>query len=188
AIARAPKPSGLPALSAEVEARAAELEAFNPTPETTAAAELLTGNWLTLYTSSEELLRLGKTLPGFKVGGMYQYIQAEKGFVCNVAEINGLPYLGGLAVVRASFAVVSERRVKVTFHQAMVVSQAIANYQVDSFIHLLENQPEQIPGFKITFPEDREQKGWLDITYLDETLRIGRGNEGSIFVLEKQPH
>ncbi|MEO0852168.1 MAG: PAP/fibrillin family protein, partial [Cyanobacteria bacterium J06648_11] len=162
AISKTPNPSGLPALSAEVEARVADLEALNPTPVTTAAADLLTGNWLTLYTSSEELIRLGTTLPGFKVGGMYQYIQAEKGFVCNVAEINGLPYLGGLAVVRASFQVVSDRRVKVTFHQAAIVSQASANYQIDSFLHLLEYDPDQIPGFKITFPESREQKGWLD--------------------------
>ncbi|MEO0802565.1 MAG: PAP/fibrillin family protein [Cyanobacteria bacterium J06642_2] len=188
AIARVPKPTGLPALSADIEASIADLEAYNPTPVTTAAAELLTGNWLTLYTSSDELLRLGSTLPGFKVGNMYQYIQADKGFVCNVAEINGLPYLGGLAVVRASFKAVSERRVKVTFHQAMIASQAITNYQVDSFIHLLECKPDQIPALKITFPENREQKGWLDITYLDETLRVGRGNEGSVFVLSKVPH
>ncbi|HAJ61284.1 MAG TPA: fibrillin, partial [Cyanobacteria bacterium UBA8543] len=26
---------------------------------------------------------------------------------------------------------------------------------------------------------------WLDITYLDKDLRIGRGNEGSVFVLTK---
>lgn len=187
AIACAPKPSGLPAQSPEIEALVTKLEACNPTPVTTAAADLLTGNWRTLYTSSEELLKLGKTLPGFKSGGIYQYIQAAKGFVCNVAEINGLPYLGGLAAVRASFQVVSECRVKVTFHQAMIASQAIANYQIDSFIHLLETQPDQIPALKITFPEDREQKGWLDITYLDETLRLGRGNEGSIFVLAKVP-
>ena len=29
------------------------------------------------------------------------------------------------------------------------------------------------------------QQGWVDITYLDSDLRIGRGNEGSIFVLTK---
>ncbi|MGL4881863.1 MAG: PAP/fibrillin family protein, partial [Waterburya sp.] len=30
------------------------------------------------------------------------------------------------------------------------------------------------------------QKGWLDITYLDEDMRIGRGNEGNVFVLTKE--
>ncbi|HAX76849.1 MAG TPA: fibrillin, partial [Cyanobacteria bacterium UBA11372] len=39
----------------------------------------------------------------------------------------------------------------------------------------------------LDFPiESREQRGWLDITYLDEDLRIGRGNEGSVFVLTKK--
>jgi hypothetical protein len=33
--------------------------------------------------------------------------------------------------------------------------------------------------------ENRDQRGWLDITYLDHDLRIGRGNEGSVFVLTK---
>ncbi len=36
--------------------------------------------------------------------------------------------------------------------------------------------------FNIT---SREQKGWLEITYLDDDLRIGRGNEGKVFVLTK---
>jgi PAP_fibrillin len=36
--------------------------------------------------------------------------------------------------------------------------------------------------FNIT---NRDQKGWLDITYLDDDLRIGRGNQGSVFVLTK---
>jgi len=30
-----------------------------------------------------------------------------------------------------------------------------------------------------------EKASWLDTTYLSETLRLGRGNKGSIFVLEK---
>jgi hypothetical protein len=30
-----------------------------------------------------------------------------------------------------------------------------------------------------------EAKGWLDITYLSEDLRVARGNKGTIFVLKK---
>lgn len=34
--------------------------------------------------------------------------------------------------------------------------------------------------------DSREQQGWLDVTYLDNDLRLGRGNEGSVFVLTKE--
>jgi len=32
----------------------------------------------------------------------------------------------------------------------------------------------------------REQKGWLDITYLSNSLRICRGDKGTLFVLRKR--
>ena len=32
----------------------------------------------------------------------------------------------------------------------------------------------------------REQNGWLDITYLSDTLRICRGDKGTLFVLRKR--
>ncbi|NEP29276.1 PAP/fibrillin family protein, partial [Moorena sp. SIO3I6] len=39
----------------------------------------------------------------------------------------------------------------------------------------------------IEFPINRDiQQGWLEITYLDDDLRIGRGNQGSVFVLTKK--
>ncbi|MEO1341942.1 MAG: PAP/fibrillin family protein, partial [Cyanobacteria bacterium J06635_13] len=39
----------------------------------------------------------------------------------------------------------------------------------------------------IDFKIDRgEQKGWLETTYLDHDMRIGRGNEGNVFVLTKE--
>jgi hypothetical protein len=38
----------------------------------------------------------------------------------------------------------------------------------------------------IDFQIKREdQKGWLETTYLDQDLRIGRGNEGNLFVLKR---
>ncbi|WP_017325460.1 PAP/fibrillin family protein [Synechococcus sp. PCC 7336] len=187
AIAAAPAPSGLPEPSAEIDRLVAALEAFNPTAAPTAAAELLSGNWRTLYTTSSELLRLGKTLPGFKSRGIYQCIWAKRQLLCNVGEINGLPGLGGIVAVRATFQVVSDRRVSVKFLQAMVGSQAVMNYDLDSFLALMQHRPQQIPAVKVTFPERREQRGWLDITYLDRNLRIGRGNQGNLFVLDRKP-
>lgn len=185
AIEAAPKPGGLPNASETIEQCIAELEAHNPVAVPTGAAELLTGNWRTLYTTNKELMNLGRAIPGFKTDGIYQCIWAEKQLLCNVGKIDGLPYLGGFVAVRANFDVLSNVRVKVNFTQAMIGSQAIANFSLDSFLSLMEHRPAQIPAVKIRFSEQREQQGWLDITYLDRDLRIGRGNQGNVFVLER---
>jgi hypothetical protein len=172
-----------------IERQIQALEHLNPTPAPTAAAQLLTGNWRTLYTTSRDLLRLGNTLPGVTTGEIYQCVRAEEGRVFNVAEIQGSGWLSawlprGIFAVAATFEVKSAQRIEVTFHQFVVGSQPLMNYQIDSFLTLLEHKPEQIPALKLSLTR-REQRGWLDITYLDETLRIGRGSEGSLFVLQK---
>lgn len=172
-----------------IAAQVQTLEALNPTSTPTAAADLLTGNWRTLYTTSQDLLKLSTTFPGLVAGEIYQYINTSKARVINVAEIQGWDWLvhwipGGVVSVVASFEVLSDRRVEVTFNQFVIGVQPLMNYQVDSFLTLLEHKPEQIPALRIDLLS-RDRKGWLDITYLDEDLRIGRGNEGSLFVLDK---
>jgi hypothetical protein len=186
AIAAQPQRSaGLPEPAATVERFAAALEALNPIPSPTTAPEQLTGNWRTLYTTSNELLKIGAAIPGFRSNGIYQCIWAARGLLCNVAQIDGLTGLGGIVAVRATFTAVSPQRVQVRFTQAFLGSQVLMNFELDSFLALMEDNPNQIPALKLSFSPTREQKGWLDVTYLDETLRIGRGNEGSLFVLEK---
>ena len=162
----------------------AQLEDRNPTPRPVEAAELLEGDWRLLYTSSRGILGIDQ-LPLFKLGQVYQCIRTKESKVYNIAELYGLPYLEGLVSVAAEYEAVSERRVKVTFKRSLSGLQRLIDYQSPSnFIEQIES------GKKFTaldFPiENREQRGWLDITYLDEDLRIGRGNEGSVFVLTKK--
>lgn len=161
----------------------AQLEDRNPTPNPVQAIDLLDGNWRLLYTTSQELLRLDQ-LPFLKLGQIYQYIQATAGKVYNVAEVYGLPYLEGIVSVAASFNALSERRVKVNFERAIFGLQRLIDYRSpEQFIQQIEaGQRFRAIDFNIT---NREQRGWLDITYLDEDLRIGRGNEGNVFVLTK---
>ena len=52
-----------------------------------------------------------------------------------------------------------------------------------SFTQRLDD-PKRFPALDTRFNAEVQQ-GWLDITYLDDDLRIGRGNEGSVFVLKK---
>jgi len=160
----------------------ANLEDFNPTPNPLAASNLLEGNWRLLYTTSKALLNIDR-LPLCKLGHIYQCIRGETNSIYNIAEIYGIPLFAGLVSVVAKFEPVSERRVQVEFQRSIIGLQSLIGYTTPgNFIQQIES------GQKFTafdFPIQSEQQGWLDITYIDDDLRIGRGNEGSVFVLSK---
>lgn len=161
----------------------ARLEERNPTPRPIEAGELLDGNWRLLYTTSSGLLNIDQ-LPLLKLGQIYQCIRVETYSVYNIAEVYGLPYLEGLVSVGARFEPVSERRVQVKFERSIFGLQRLIGYQSpEYFIQQIETG-KKFAAIDIGL-NSREQQGWLDITYLDNDLRIGRGNEGSVFVLSK---
>lgn len=161
----------------------AQLEDRNPTSRPTEASDLLDGNWRLLYTTSRGLLNIDQ-FPLLKLGQIYQFIRASEGRIYNLAEVQGLPFLEGLVSVAARFEAVSERRVEVKFERSVLGLQRLIGYQWPSqFVQRLETGEKFLAiDFSIA---GREQQGWLDITYLDADLRIGRGNEGSVFVLTK---
>jgi hypothetical protein len=161
------------------------LEAENPTPQPLQAAEKLDGDWRLLYTTSNELLRLDR-LPFYALGQIYQCIRVKDAAIYNIAEIKGLSPLGGLVSVAAHYEAVSERRVNVRFDRAIFGFQALIQYQSpEALVKRIEvGESFKAFDFKIT---SRDQKGWLEVTYLDEDCRIGRGNQGSVFVLTKKP-
>ncbi|MDX2229614.1 MAG: PAP/fibrillin family protein [Leptolyngbyaceae cyanobacterium bins.349] len=161
----------------------AQLEDRNPTPRPVEAVDLLDGDWRLIYTTSRGILGLDQ-VPLLKLGQVYQCIRTANATVFNIAEVYGLPLLEGLVSVAARFAPVSDRRVNVTFERSIFGLQRLIDYQSpQAFIQQIEagNKFRAI-DVPIT---NREQRGWLDITYLDKDLRIGRGNEGSVFVLTK---
>ncbi|MEH2034983.1 PAP/fibrillin family protein [Nostoc sp.] len=161
----------------------ANLEDFNPTPRPVEASNLLDGNWRLLYTTSKALLNLDR-LPLCKLGQIYQYIRVETTSVYNIAEIYGLPFLEGLVSVAAKFEPVSGRRVQVKFERSIIGLQRLIEYNSPvTFIQQIE-EGRKFPAIDVAINSDKQQ-GWLDITYIDNDLRIGRGNEGSVFVLTK---
>lgn len=160
----------------------AQLEDRNPTPRSVEASNLLDGNWRLLYTTSKGLLNIDQ-LPLLKLGQIYQCIRTKSASVYNIAEVYGLPYLEGLVSVVARFEPVSERRVLVKFERSIFGLQRLIGYQSPGdFIQQIEAGKKFAA---IDFNINRDQQGWLDITYLDDNLRIGRGNEGSVFILTK---
>ena len=160
-----------------------QLEDLNPTPNPVETLELLEGDWRLLYTSSRGLLGIER-IPLVQLGQIYQCIRTSQTRVYNIAEVVGLPWLEGLVTVCAKFEPVSQRRVNVKFDRSILGLQRFLGYRSPKSLI------QEIEAGKKFLPLDsnianREQQGWLDITYLDEDLRIGRGNEGSVFVLAK---
>jgi hypothetical protein len=161
----------------------AKLEDRNPTPRPVEAVDLLEGDWRLIYTSSRSLLGLDR-LPLVRLGSVYQSIRVATATLYNVAEVSGVPWLEGIVSVAARFSPVSERRVKVTFERSIVGLQRLIRYQSPGqFIEQIE-AGQRFSAIDLAIPS-QDQRGWLDITYLDRDLRIGRGNEGSVFVLTK---
>lgn len=164
-----------------IQAAIARLEERNPTPDPVAAADLLGGNWRLLYTTSRDLLRLGQ-LPLFKLGQIYQYIQPDAGRIYNIAELVGLPLLNTVVSVAAKFQPVSRQRVQVRFDRSVAGLSTLLDYRSpEQFIAQLQSG-KRFFGLDVAI-DTSNRDAWLEVTYLDEDLRIGRGNEGSLFVL-----
>ncbi|AFY73200.1 PAP_fibrillin [Synechococcus sp. PCC 7502] len=166
----------------EILSAVAYLEESNPNPSPLEVPELLLGDWRLLFTSSKELLGLDR-LPIIRTQYIYQCIRDGK--IYNIAEFTGFPFLEGFVSVCASFTPVSRQRVNVRFERSVLGLQRLLNHKnVSEFVKILESKVK-LPA--VDFPiTSTNQKGWLETTYLDENLRIGRGNEGSIFVLERK--
>jgi hypothetical protein len=161
----------------------ANLEDLNPTPHPLEASDRLNGDWRLLYTTSKGLLNLDR-FPFLQLGQIYQCIRVSNNSVYNIAEISGLPYLEGLVSVSAKFEPLSIRRVQVKFERSIIGLTRLVGYKTPKeFIQQIESG-KKFPAFDFAIKSNNQQ-GWLDITYIDDDLRIGRGNEGSVFVLTK---
>ena len=186
----------------------ARVEDLNPTPEPLSATELLAGDWRLLYTTSQELLNIDR-IPLASLGNIYQCIRPETSRIYNIAEVNALTPFEGLVSVVASFepadaepientnktmsasggavAIPSTRRVNVQFERGVFGLQRILGYESPAqYIQKLETTQKLMPLQGIDFAiNSNRPPGWLEVTYLDADLRIGRGNQGSLFVLTK---
>lgn len=167
----------------------AQLEERNPTPSPATATALLDGDWELLYTTSSGLLSINN-VPGLRLGTIYQCIRIEAGRIYNIAEIEGLPFCEGLVSVSARVegdtaaenVPQENRRLNVYFERSILGLQRWINYQTPAQFIPLVQSGKRFPAIDTSI---KGRKGWVDLTYLDEELRINRGNEGSIFVLTR---
>ena len=163
-----------------------ELEAQNPHPRPlTTAVDLLAGNWRLLYTSSQSLLGIDR-VPLLNLANIYQCIRPATQAIYNIAEVSSLiPGTSGLVAIVADFTPVTESRVNVKFNRSVVGFQSLFNYtDPDRFIDALASG-RKFPALDLKIDRQNSEPAWLEVTYLDDTLRIGRGNEANVFVLTK---
>lgn len=160
-----------------------ELEEINPNPQPLLnAIPLLDGAWQLRYSTAREILSLDSLPLGFKVGQVYQVINVANKSFFNLAFVkHHLQIISGHVKVTANFEPAREnlsspnQRINVYFDKRYL---SIAN--------IWGIPTPQLNPFKVVAannPVDR--LATLDITYLDENCRIGRGGDGSLFILTK---
>lgn len=194
---------------AEVAELIAQLEAVNPTPSVTDSVGNLNGRWILAYTSFSELYPLlaAGNLPFVTVGDISQSINTSAGVLSNTVIFSG-PIASIAFTTEASFEVRSPKRIQVKFEEGAISSPEIFETievpkSVDVFGRTLDiSQFEGIlkplqdvattvvrtisgaPPLKFPIGGGQAQS-WLLTTFLDEDLRISRGDGGGVFVLIK---
>ncbi|CAK7351551.1 unnamed protein product [Dovyalis caffra] len=195
---------------AEVVELITQLEARNPNPAPTEALTLLNGKWILAYTSFVGLFPLLSrgTLPLVKVEEISQTIDSESFTVQNSVLFSG-PLATTSISTNAKFEVRSPKRVQIKFEEGIIgtpkltdsielpenvefLGQKIDLTPFRGIISSVQDTASSVaktissqPPLKFSIP-DRNAESWLLTTYLDDDLRISRGDAGSIFVLIKE--
>lgn len=144
---------------------------------------LLDGSWLLQYSTAREIRAL-KSLPlGFLVGKIYQII-----------DINTASFENRAWVRHSSGLLSGYVRVTATFEPALEEQDRLPNQKINVDFKQRFIGIKQILGIKtnlldpVKVVQARNPQGRvpsLNITYIDETMRIGRGGDGSLFILTK---
>ena len=160
------------------------LEKLNPFPSPLLyASNLLDGAWLLQYSTAREIRSLKRLPWGFLVGKIYQVIDINNASFENKAWVqhsSGL--LSGYVKVTATFEPAKQgdnqlpdRKINIDFKQRFLAINQIVGIKtnlLDPFrVVAAKNPPGRIPS--------------LNITYIDDTMRIGRGGDDSLFILTR---
>lgn len=171
-------------LAEEIEQLATELESVNPNLYPLLyATSLLEGAWQLQYSTAREIRSLVSLPLGLKLGKVYQVIDVANKLFFNLAKVkHSLGLVSGYVKVTASFEPAKEdlepllhKRINVYFDKRYLSIEKILGI----------NTPQLNPFKVVPANNPTSRTATLDITYLDETLRIGRGGDGSLFILSK---
>ncbi|XP_048128102.1 fibrillin-5, chloroplastic isoform X1 [Rhodamnia argentea] len=200
---------GVPsAKKSEIEGLVRQLESQNPTPNPTANLDKVGGCWKLVY-STITILGSKRTKLGLRdfinLGDFLQKIYVAQGKAVNVIKFNarGLNMLNGQLTIDASFRVASEsvKPLSLLLLFALLLHDLLLIYNSEIFRQFLLLQRVDISYDKSTITPDQlmnmfrqnydlllgifNPEGWLEITYVDDTMRIGRDDKGNVFIQER---
>ncbi|MFM2062879.1 MAG: hypothetical protein RLZZ507_2549 [Cyanobacteriota bacterium] len=169
--------------AAEIEQLTVELESLNPHPQPLQnAINLLNGAWQLQYSTAREIRALDSLPLGLQIGKVYQVINVADAQFFNLAYVkHPLKFISGYVKVTARFepdldtSSLPDKRINVYFDKRYLA--------IDKIIGV--NTPQLNPFKVVAATGPKGRVATLDITYLDETLRIGRGGDESLFILNK---
>ncbi|KAF7840069.1 putative plastid-lipid-associated protein 7, chloroplastic isoform X1 [Senna tora] len=170
---------GIPsAKKSEIETLVNQLESQNPTPNPTLNLDKMGGWWRLVY-STISILGSKRTKLGLRdfisLDEFFQIIDVDKSKAVNVIKFSakGFSLLNGQLSIEASFRIASPTRVVINFEDSTITP--------DQLMNVFQKNYDVLLG--IFNPE-----GWLDITYVDDSMRIGRDDKGNIFLSEEVYH
>ncbi|XP_057732113.1 fibrillin protein 5 homolog [Arachis stenosperma] len=168
---------GLPsAKKFEIESLVQQLKSQNPTPEPTLELDKVAGYWRLVY-STITILGSKRTKIGLRdfisLDEFFSIDSKMESKAVNVVEFSAkeLSLLSGQLSIEASFKIASATvkalpsclRVDINFESSTIT--------LDQLMHVFRKNYNLLLG--IFNPE-----GWLEITYVGDTIRIGRDNKG----------
>jgi len=167
-----------------IEKTTQSLEKLTPFPRPLLyGSNLLDGAWLLQYSTAREIRSLKRLPFGFLVGKIYQIIDVNNASFENKAWVrhsSGL--LSGYVRVTATFepfkqekAQPPNQKINIDFKQRFVGIEKVLGIKTGLF--------DPIRVVEAKNPVGRTPS--LDLTYIDETIRVGRGGDGSLFILTK---
>jgi len=170
-----------------IETASRRLEAQNPTASPSEHLELMAGLWKLLYTTTglEKHTTLHRLSFGqfpqleVNVTGVYQKLTIEDASYTNLIEFTAAPSLAGVLSICAQFEVLTPVRLQINFKQALV-SPNNPEINLTAWREALGINDSQTINLSV----DLNYQGWIDTTYLDDDLRLARGNMGNLYILE----
>ena len=178
-----------PAAAPAVERAAVALEAAAGARKTSRDGRL-EGGWRLVYSDAPEITNLASLPAGFRLGPVYQPFDLQSGTFENQGKV-----LHATGLVRASTRVVGEfsRARPGTVNAAGVVNDR--DDRVDVVFRRVVFQLDGVAGRPVTNvrkvvsprPDPTLAQPAVDVTFIDDDLRVTRGGDGALFVLRREP-